>query len=86
MLVRRWACAVAFHIAGAVPEAVFDYVSDPQTVPVWQSDALSQRQLTQGPAGMGTLFDNRQAVARVPIHHGDGGHGVRAADPIRIPR
>jgi len=25
---------VAFHIAGAVPEAVFDYVSDPQTVPV----------------------------------------------------
>ena len=51
---------IVFHIGGATPATVFDYLSDPRTVPVWQSDALSQVQLTPGPMGLGTLFDNRK--------------------------
>jgi hypothetical protein len=51
---------IAFEIRGATPEAVFDYVSDPERVPIWQSDALDQRQITQGPMRVGTLLDNRK--------------------------
>lgn len=51
---------LAFHIREAAPERVFDFLTDPGSVPAWQSDARFQGQITPGPLHEGSLLDNRK--------------------------
>lgn len=41
------------------PEAVFDYVTDPRTLPRWQTTKTSVEQLTPGPPRLGTRLRER---------------------------
>jgi uncharacterized protein YndB with AHSA1/START domain len=48
---------------GREPEAVFDYLTDPATLPDWQTTKVSVQQLTPGAPGPGTRF---REVTRPP--------------------
>ena len=41
-------------VVEATPEAVFDYMTNPENLRDWQTSKTSVRQLTDGPPGLGT--------------------------------
>jgi uncharacterized protein YndB with AHSA1/START domain len=47
------------------PGAVFDYISDPELLPTWQTNTVSSVPITDGPLGVGTRLRE--------VHRGPGG-------------
>jgi uncharacterized protein YndB with AHSA1/START domain len=47
------------------PADVFDYVSDPERLPTWQTNTVSSVPMTDGPMGVGTRLRE--------VHRGPGG-------------
>ena len=47
------------------PLAVFDYVSDPERLPTWQTNTVSSVPLDDGPLGVGSRLRE--------VHRGPGG-------------
>src|SRR5919205_769589 len=55
---------LAVEIAKPVHE-VWEYLTDPENVPEWQTSAVSSHQLSDGPIGVGThLADERRFLGR----------------------
>jgi len=49
------------------PTEVFAFLSDPANIPKWNYAVTSTRQLTPGPFGMGTRFEQTRSVPRTGV-------------------